>query len=74
MTLADEARAAARPHGPKCGVGQLQVTDPALYAEILNAFRDDGLATSWIAAALKGRGVSLSQDTLQRHRRGDCRC
>lgn len=71
--------AAARPTG--CGVGLvLDSLDPDLRAAVNEALGNRSVSHSRIAAALREVGASLpdgrplAQQTIGRHRRGDCGC
>lgn len=75
MGLADAIAAAtadARPAG--CSVGALLSTMDAADADVLRSALDDGVVGTVLAAALKAEGHDVSAYTLQRHRRGTCRC
>ena len=75
MSLADEARAFGRGPGGQCGVAKLLAT----LGQPEQAELEDALASSVSAArlakAIKGRGwLYTSDQSLQRHRQGVCRC
>ena len=75
MTLLDEMRAEATLKGPACSVRLLlDGMAPDERADLLSAFADPSILTSVIARVLHKRGYTIGQETLQRHRRGSCRC
>ena len=60
-------------HGP-IGCAERAVKDhPEHRDDILSAFASDYSSTV-VARVLRGRGIDVSDYTVQRHRRGDCRC
>lgn len=75
MSLADEARASVTRKGGRCETGLLldRLGEPDR-SELLEALTDETVEGSALSRALKGRGVYISQYSLQRHRRGACRC
>ena len=72
-SLLDEARALTVRKGPPCAVESLYIHKPELAAQMREALASEVKATA-IAAALKARGVDITAHTIQRHRRGECRC
>ena len=72
-SLLDDALAIGLRKGPNCSVDRLYQYRPDLAAELAEALTADVTATS-ISAALKRRGVEISAETLQRHRRAACAC
>lgn len=68
-TLIEDARAVpeALP-GPRCSVSRL---DPGLRAELAEALASD-VDLPRIHLVLRRRGVTMSYETLKRHRRGEC--
>lgn len=68
-----EAVMEARRPGSKCAVALLAVDDPALGDEVQAAI-DAGYTASSIAAVLAARGLKISEQSVQRHKRGDCQC
>lgn len=83
MGLRDEVIRHRR-HNPfsRCTVAAVteQITDPELRDEwlaLLVEKRPDGkyeAQASELARAMTARGLRISQDTITRHRRGDCAC
>lgn len=74
--LLDQIRANVNgPGGPVCTVKMLSETfTPDDYADLLAAFSEPLVPTAAIWRALDQRGINVSQGSLQRHRRGECRC
>jgi hypothetical protein len=67
-----EAHSNTRP-GYRCTVCTLLTELPADDAEALReALRDPTIKGSWIAKALESEGYGIKQNTVTRHRRGDC--
>ena len=74
MSLLDDARQAHRPNGINCVVQKLRLSDPALYAELMEALASE-VECSAISVALHRKGVDMDGNVLTRHRRGNCaRC
>ena len=74
MSLLDEARQARRHNGVNCAVQKLRLSDPALYAELIEALASE-VECSAISVALHMKGVDMDGNVLTRHRRGYCvRC
>lgn len=71
MTLLDEAVKLQRHAGYACSVSELQKSDPALYAELIEALASTVHASA-LSRALKERGYSIPGDRLTAHRRRDC--
>lgn len=72
--MLDEARAIGTRKGPTCSVAILLETRPDIASELREALAARDIPSSAIAAALKRRGIEFNQESLQRHRRGACRC
>lgn len=70
MSLADEAKAIGIMPGPRCTTCALLDTD--LGPELQEALDDPSIMGTAIAKALKARGVQLSDQSVNRHRRGGC--
>lgn len=75
MALSDHDLS-ARKKGPSCSVGVLiSRIDEADQATLASWFDDATKQSTDISDALNAEfDVSLSPYTVQRHRRGDCRC
>lgn len=74
MSLLDEARIVASPPGSRCSVALLTSRlDETERAELAEAIASDVSANA-IAKALKGRGYDIFYQSINRHRRGDCKC
>jgi hypothetical protein len=76
-TLADlleEIQSQVRP-GPRCHVGRvfdhLTEADRKTLEEALSSERYSARA---ISGALRLRGLTVSRSSIERHRRGECRC
>ena len=69
-----------RTPGPACGVQRLveRLTGEdreVLHAQVSTPYGEPGaLTASQLVAVLKSAGHYLSENTVQRHRRGVCRC
>ena len=75
MSLAERAKAKQSRQGPECGVRVLlESVDDAYRAELLDMLDRHGIQGTAIAAVLREDGHRISSDTVQRHRRGECRC
>lgn len=75
MSFADEARQLVPVKGGTCSLGRLLTEASASdRKEYLDALGDSTIPASAIARALKVRGVNLVEQTIARHRRGDCKC
>ena len=72
-SLLDEAQGLITRNGSVCGVERFYTHRPDLAAQLREALTAD-VPGSAIAAALKKRGIDLPALTIQRHRRGDCKC
>ena len=57
---------------PDCLVASLLASSPD--AADIRAALDSGVPGSTIVRALQATGVVMSETTLRKHRRGDCRC
>ena len=73
MALADEAASLAARPGGTCSVGLLQRLNPDLGAE-LDAALATNVSAYAISEALKARNIDIGGFTLNRHRRGVCKC
>lgn len=78
-TLADELsdiRTFNGTQGPRCGTGILLAkVDEPLRDSLVAAFDDPTLQSKAIGRWLRARhDITLSPDSIQRHRRGDCNC
>lgn len=74
MSLADH-EPALRPTGLPCSIGHLLHTLPEREAEILQSWLDNPVATQeWIYLTLRTEGHPVGRQTINRHRRGLCRC
>lgn len=74
MTLLAEAQAAQGRIGGQCSVASLlERLDPTEQAELLEALNADVQAKA-LSRAMKDRGWDIAAQTIQRHRRGDCKC
>ena len=76
MGLLDEAKQERRRKGPPCTVsallGRLSADDAA---EVVAALADPDVPSAGLWRAMRGRGWDTpTQQTLQRHRRGECSC
>jgi hypothetical protein len=62
-----------REKGPRCTLESvsLKSEDTAKYRA---ALAEPAITTKAIATWLRERGIKVSPYTVQRHRRGDCRC
>ena len=75
MSLLDEMRAEAVQKGPACSVRLLlDGLAPDDRADLQSAFADATIPTTIIAKVLHKRGHIIGPESLQRHRRGSCRC
>ena len=75
MSLADEARELAGQVGGTCSVARLLASLPESDRdEYEEAFADRRIEAKALARALKGRGHEISEYTIRRHTRGDCKC
>jgi len=75
MSLLAELREASIPTGPPCGVSTiLALMDPVDRAELVEALASIQYKGSKIAEVLNRRGFDINGQTIQRHRRGLCRC
>ena len=76
MTLAAalQAHKAAPRHGPRCKVCVVLGVLDTMDREALDAAMADASFTSVaISAALRAENYDISHQSVQRHRRGDCR-
>lgn len=75
MSLLEEAQALAKRPGGTCGVALLvRRLGETEQAELLEAMDDPITSSRGISLALDRRGYTVSYQTIQRHRRGDCAC
>ena len=75
MSLLDDIEAETTGTGPRCTVALLLrgLTDDDR-ADLETALANPAIPASAIHRALHKRGHSIGDTTLQRHRRGTCRC
>jgi hypothetical protein len=74
MSLLDDALGIQRKPGSPCKLDTLRQDDPNLHAEIMEALAAPVHAIA-VSRALRDRGVSITGEALQRHRRNECsRC
>lgn len=72
MSLLDEAVKLQSTPGGTCSVGNLKKSDPALYAELIEALASS-VQFAAISRALKEKHqIVMASSTLSYHRRGDC--
>lgn len=75
VSLTELVAANTRQPGGTCTVATTRsVLDPELATELDTLIADPSVPCSAIARALESLGHRIKQDTLQRHRRGDCAC
>ena len=76
MSLLDEARAQTRKPGYACTISGIieDLGDEAAELDAMLALPNRDLPTSAISRALRARGFQFREDTLGRHRRGECQC
>lgn len=72
-SLLEEAEALESRRGGSCSVGLLAVSDPGLFAELVEALASS-LTAAAISRALRARGVEIAGATIARHRAGGCKC
>lgn len=74
--LLDEIRANVNDTaGRTCAVKLvIETLTPDDHADLVAAFNDPSVTSAAIYRALNHRGSNVSQFSLQRHRRGECRC
>lgn len=72
-TLLEEAQALSARIGGVCAVERFYIHHPELGSQFREAITAD-VPGAAISAALKKRGIELSQLTIQRHRRKVCKC
>lgn len=76
MSLSTEI-AAVRPRrkGEPCGVRRIgEALSAVERAELDDALANKTILGSQIGEALRGRGFQIQDQTITRHRRGDCTC
>lgn len=76
MSLTDRLRAGPKPsmHGAPCSVGELLDTLPSEEAEALQHMLDDGWPATKIHDAVTAEGLTCGRQTINTHRRKQCRC
>lgn len=75
MSIRDEARKAALVPGKLCQVAVIKrEMSKKDAAELDEALGDIAIHGSAIARVLNGRGFTVTNASIQRHRRGDCSC
>ncbi len=75
MSLMDDINAEKRMTGTRCAVRTVLASmDGPAREELAAAIEDRGVSSGAIERALKRRGVHLGESSVQRHRRGACRC
>lgn len=76
MSLLDEARAQFQKPGTVCSVATIRAAlgDEAADLDAMLGLPKQEMPTSAILRALRARDFAISNDTLGRHRRGDCQC
>lgn len=63
------------PTGPQCGIAMLMPALDKKTQDLLKAAMQNAYAPSTaIAQAMSDQGHRVSAHTVQRHRRGECRC
>lgn len=73
-SLLQEAQQLSVKAGPVCSINQLTRNDPSLGVELAEAMASPLLTSTAISLALKGRGIHVGSDALQRHKRRACKC
>ena len=73
MSFADEVLAARERPGPRCTFYHLNF-DTADRADLDTALDEPFIPTAVIHRAMKARGVDIGDQTVARHRKGDCSC
>ena len=75
MSLLDAISAENITHGPKCTVATIKPSlSPADAADLESAFATPAFTAAAIARALRKNGHRITDNTVQRHRRGECGC
>jgi hypothetical protein len=75
MSLAEHLTTPAPRFKPRCGVATVTAILVPTDLEALNtALADDAFTASEIARALRLEGHNIGDDSVRRHRRGDCTC
>lgn len=67
----DAAFAAVDNSEKRCRLGHILKEHPALESRVMDVSRYDGAT---IARILKGLGLEVSKDTVNKHRKGICLC
>lgn len=74
VSVLESIRSLQRRKGPKCsaclGIGNLPED---IKKGVKSALGDETIAASAITEYLNGHGCKVSPQTMQRHRRGECR-
>lgn len=76
MSILDEIRDATRTIGGICSVGTLLASLSAEDRADLESVMPDTIAfpSRAIQRVLLARGHKIAEETIRRHRRGDCKC
>ena len=74
MGLVDDVRAAMTGPGVQCSIPGIFTANPEIADELRSVLADRSLHSTAIMRVLKSRGITIADNTLQRHRRGDCKC
>lgn len=76
MSLTERLAGGPQPsmHGAPCSVGELLDTLPSEEAEALQQMLDDGWPAPHIHDAVSAEGHYIGRQTINTHRRGQCRC
>lgn len=76
MSLLDEARAQTRQPGTVCGIAIIReaLGNEAAELDAMLALPTQELPTAAIIRALRARHFTVTDNSLGRHRRGDCHC
>ena len=75
-SLLEIARSKSKPRGPECGVAVALKNHPAQAPDIHELISATPVAVQYSTAAetFREAGISLSADTISRHRRNRCSC
>ena len=75
MGLVDEARGQLGRPGTQCLVAVFRATlSPADLSDFDEAVLEPDVTAMALSRALKARGTTLPYHSINRHRRGDCKC
>lgn len=77
MGLKDaETTVPVTPKGARCVVTLVRAALDPVDLETFDGWLSSPRESSWIAAAIRAHpcGIDLSEQTLRRHRRGECKC